>query len=87
MTASDFLKIKIMGKKGNMLVTFWDNKNNPPFQQLCNAIKTKGTNSKGKTLYAYFALTNRRNEILYQMHQAWQLKKIAMVPSLWFKII
>ena len=41
-----------------------------------NSIKSKGSNKKGESIYANFALTNRRNSLLYTLRDAWRNKKI-----------
>ena len=39
-------------------------------------MKTKGANKRGEKLYANFALTQRRNNLLYSLREAWKNKKI-----------
>ena len=37
---------------------------------MVNAIKTKGSNAKGQSLYANFVLTHRRSTLLYEIRKA-----------------
>ena len=44
---------------------------------MVQSIKAKGSNKKGEAIYANFALTDRRNSLLYTLRDAWRNKKIS----------
>ena len=44
--------------------------------QLVKAMKSKGSNAKGMPLYCNFPLTNRRNNLLYNVRKLWKEEKL-----------
>merc|ERR1712115_338150 len=72
----DFIAAKRISRSGTIKVAFKDTKPGSRYKQLVNAIKSKGANKKGEFLYANFALTARRNNLLYTLREAWREKKI-----------
>ena len=63
-------------RKGAITITFWNRKVDSAYNDLCLAMKSPGSNATGKELYANFALTSRRGEILWHVRQHWKNKDI-----------
>ena len=74
--SDDITAAKRITRSGTLRVAFGDTKPGSRYKQLVNAIKSKGANKKGEPLYANFALTTRRNNLLYVLREAWRDKKI-----------
>ena len=72
----DLRYVKRISKSGSIRIQFDDTKPSSKYRALVNSIKSKGSNKKGESLYANFALTNRRNSLLYTLREAWRNKKI-----------
>ena len=66
----DLKYVKRISKSGSIKIQFNDTKPSSKFRALVNSIKSKGSNKKGESLYANFALTNRRNSLLYTLREA-----------------
>ena len=67
---------KRISKSGTVQLAFSDLKGESKYRQLVNKIKSKGANKKGEKIYANFALTQRRNTLLYTIRAAWREKQI-----------
>ena len=72
----DLSYVKRISKSGSIKVAFKDTKPSSRFRQLVHNIKSKGSNKKGENLYANFALTDRRNNLLFTLREAWRNKHI-----------
>ena len=72
----DLQDIRRVSRAGTVVLTFYDHKPGSKFFDLVSAIKTKGSNAKGFSLYANFVLTNRRNSLLYEIRKAFKAGKL-----------
>ena len=63
-------------RAGAITLTFWNTKVDSAFHALTLAMKSPGVNASGKELYANFALTARRNELLWNVRKAWKDKQL-----------
>ena len=68
-------EVRRISRKGNIMIKFAKTTFNSPFFNLVQAIKKPGSNSKDHPLFANFALTQRRSELLYLMRLAWKEQK------------
>ena len=76
LSPNDFTSVKRISKSGTIQVAFNDLKPDSRYRQFVSKIKSKGANKKGGKVYANFALTNRRNNLLYTIRGAWRDKKV-----------
>ena len=74
--AEDLQSAKRVSRSGTIVLSFYNHKPGSKFFELVNAIKTKGSNTKGQNLYANFVLTHRRNALLYQIRKAHKERKL-----------
>ena len=74
--SDDISDARRTSQKGAVTITFWNRKVNSPYHALCLAMKSPGSNTSGKDLYANFALTPRRGELLWNVRQLWKNKEI-----------
>ena len=73
---SDLTFAKRITRSGAIKITFADTKAGSKFATLVRNMKAKGANKGGENLYANFALTHRRNNMLFTLREAWKNKKI-----------
>ena len=73
--SKDLYDVRRTARNGNILISFSNRKAGSPFHDLCLAMKAKGANSPGQALYANFALTSHRNEMLWHIRKSWKQKE------------
>lgn len=72
----DLQTARRVSRSGTIVLSFFDQKPGSKYMDLVSAIKTKGSNAEGQSLYANFMLTHRRNSLLYEIRKAYKDGKL-----------